>query len=101
MSVLAITIPNESNQCLHFKKLGNATDFDAWGHEYVRSLSAEVAKESNRRLLADPTESTEDLIIFVDAILPYHFQHNSEAEAIDLLMEVIFYSLVWICLFKQ
>ena len=32
--------------------------------------------------------SMDDLMVLVDEIVPYHLQHNAEAEAVDLLVEV-------------
>lgn len=92
MSVLAMTMAAEGSQdCLYFKLQGSSVDISSWGHEYVRSLSGQIAEEYNRRvveeLTADPS-ATEDLMTLVDDIVPFQMQHNAEAEAVDLLMEV-------------
>lgn len=72
--------------------IGTTVDIASWGHEYIRSLSGEISEEYNQRLLdvSNGTEDLEvdDLIQLVDDILPFQMQHNSEVEAIDLLLEV-------------
>ncbi|KAH7481928.1 hypothetical protein PRIC1_009605 [Phytophthora ramorum] len=91
LAVLAMTMAKEgSRESLQFKLQGNSTDLGAWGHEFVRSLAGEVGEEYNARVTAenalDPDVS--DLLKIVDAIVPFHMQHNAEPEAIDILIEV-------------
>jgi RPN1 N-terminal domain len=67
--------------------------FRPWGHEFVRSIAGEIGLEYNHRVLqeqADPTADAPfaDLLAMVHHIVPFHIQHNAEAEAIDLLMEL-------------
>jgi 26S proteasome regulatory subunit N1 len=77
--------------------------FGMWGHEFVRTLSGEIGNEYNHRVLfpkedddtsmkqnIDPKDDAfcPDLLYMISYIVPYHIQHNAEAEAIDLLMEV-------------
>jgi 26S proteasome regulatory subunit N1 len=92
MSVLAMTMaPQGSRECLKYKLQGTNIDISSWGHEYVRSLSGEIAEEYNRRVVEEMSEDSaavEDLMTLVDDIIPFQMQHNAEAEAIDLLMEV-------------
>lgn len=92
LSVLAMTMAAPgSRECLKFKLVGTHVNVSSWGHEYVRSLSGEIAEEFNQRLLEAETEEdahTEDLLRLVDDILPFQMQHNAEAEAVDLLLEV-------------
>lgn len=100
---------SEDRESLKFKLLG-AKDYDAlagmgeesknasednlgsWGHEFVRSLAGEIGQEYNQRVIdgADPDsdEAFEDLLNFVNVIVPFHLTHNAEAEAVDLLIEV-------------
>ena len=63
-----------------------------WGHEFVRSLAGEIGQEYNARVVngADPDhdETFADLLGMVDIIVPFHISHNTEAEAVDLLIEV-------------
>lgn len=64
----------------------------SWGHEFVRSLAGEIGQEYNARVMdgADPDsdEPFADLLGMVDIIVPFHISHNTEAEAVDLLIEV-------------
>lgn len=73
-------------ECLHFKLQGDFSDLEVWGHEFSRHLCAEVSSE-----YAEFTEESKDvahLAPVVDMLLPYLFAHNSEPEAVDLLMEI-------------
>ena len=64
----------------------------SWGHEFVRSLAGEIGQEYNARVIAgaDPDDDAPfaDLLGMVDIIVPFNVEHNAEAEAIDLLIEV-------------
>ena len=67
--------------------------FGVWGHEFVRSLSGEIGNEYNDRVInhnknPDNDDDFKDLLYMISYIIPFHIQHNAEAEAIDLLMEV-------------
>lgn len=91
LSVLAMTMAEPGSQeCLKFKLEGTNVEISSWGHEYVRSLSGEISEEYNRRLVenAEVEPNMEDLMALVDDILPFQMQHNAEAEAVDLLLEV-------------
>jgi len=92
MSVLAMTMATPgSRECLKFKLQGTMVNVSSWGHEYVRTLAGEISEEFNQRLLDAPMDDeadTDDLMVLVDDILPFQMQHNAEAEAVDLLMEV-------------
>jgi 26S proteasome regulatory subunit N1 len=91
LSVLAMTMASPSSlECLKFKLEGTNIDVSSWGHEYVRYLSGEIAEEYNKRLLENAEEEAEmdDLMCLVDDILPFQMNHNAEAEAVDLLLEV-------------
>jgi len=92
MSVLAMTMaPPGSRECLKFKLQGSNTNISSWGHEYVRSLSGEISEEYNQRSLDAPAEDdvdVDDLLTLVEDMVPFQMQHNAEAEAVDLLMEV-------------
>jgi 26S proteasome regulatory subunit N1 len=52
-----------------------------------RHLAAEAADEYKQRLEAE--ESTDDLFQLAAEIIPYFMAHNAEADACDLLMEVL------------
>lgn len=90
LSVLAMTMSEPGSQeCLRFKLEGTNVEISSWGHEYVRSLTGEISEEYNRRMVeSDNASEMEDLLALVDDILPFQMQHNAEAEAIDLLLEV-------------
>ena len=64
----------------------------SWGHEFIRSLAGEIGQEYNARVLAgaDPDDDAAfaDLLGMVNVIVPFNVEHNAEAEAIDLLIEV-------------
>ncbi|KAL3762002.1 hypothetical protein ACHAW5_008226 [Stephanodiscus triporus] len=107
LAVLAMTLgKHEERESLKFKlqgtkdydllvTLGDAAsqdDLGSWGHEFVRSLAGEIGQEYNARVVAgaDPAEDGPfaDLLAMVDVIVPFNVAHNSEAEAVDLLIEV-------------
>jgi 26S proteasome regulatory subunit N1 len=67
--------------------------FGIWGHEFVRTLSGEIGNEYNDRVIQqnknpENDDDFKDLLYMISYIIPFHIQHNAEAEAIDLLMEV-------------
>ena len=112
--VLAMTMAEPgSRMSLKFKLEGTKGDLGRWGHEYPRSLAGEIGQEYSARRMrivkgaesdegegegegmkamdadADAEEAdVSDLIELVDDIVPFHLQHNAEAEAVDLLVEV-------------
>lgn len=92
MSVLAMTMAAPgSRECLKFKLQGTQVNISSWGHEYVRSLAGEISEEFNQRTIevsADDEAMVDDLMTLVDDIIPFQMQHNAEAEAVDLLVEV-------------
>ena len=89
LSVLAMTMAKpETRTCLKYKMEGNTKELGDWGHEYVRTLSGEVGQEYDARTTGDTKESTDDLILLVKDIVPFHLQHNAEHDAVDLLIEV-------------
>eukprot|EP00041_Stephanoeca_diplocostata_P037281 m.1401556 g.1401556 ORF g.1401556 m.1401556 type:complete len:909 (+) comp25008_c0_seq5:69-2795(+) len=88
VSLLAMTQEDESRDCLHFRLTGSDKAIDTWGHEYVRHLSGEIAIEFNERITANPPVKTDDILALTERIVPYYMQHNAEADACDLTMEV-------------
>lgn len=111
LSVLAMTMAEQGSRLsLKFKLEGTKGDLGRWGHEYLRSLAGEIGQEySSRRMkivevgdeggapaaaagTPKPMEISDvdvsDLMELVDDIVPFHLQHNAEAEAVDLLVEV-------------
>uniref|UniRef100_A0A061RYU3 26S proteasome non-ATPase regulatory subunit 2 homolog n=1 Tax=Tetraselmis sp. GSL018 TaxID=582737 RepID=A0A061RYU3_9CHLO len=90
LSVLAMTSAKEgSRQCLYFRLKGSSEPIGAWGHEYVRHLTGEIASEMKERTEREgESAKNEDLLELVSQIIPYHMTHNAEPEAVDLLVEV-------------
>ena len=100
LSVLAMTMaPEGKRESLSFKLEGCKTDVAAWGHEYVRNLSGEIAEEYRERTTraeeqqeedskTDEKDNVSDLIDLAKRIVKFDMEHNAEAEAVDLLMEV-------------
>lgn len=58
----------------------------SWGHEYLRCLSGQIGSKYAERVAND--DSCEEILALVDQIIPEYINHNEEAEAVDLLMEV-------------
>lgn len=81
--------PDES---LVYLLKGNRDDIGYWGHEYVRHISGQIAQKWQ----SENTDKSvyEDLLKLVHQIVPYNMKHNSESEAVDLLMEVEHLSLL-------
>eukprot|EP00607_Mallomonas_marina_P002396 CAMPEP_0182428130 /NCGR_PEP_ID=MMETSP1167-20130531/21042_1 /TAXON_ID=2988 /ORGANISM="Mallomonas Sp, Strain CCMP3275" /LENGTH=899 /DNA_ID=CAMNT_0024610823 /DNA_START=123 /DNA_END=2822 /DNA_ORIENTATION=+ len=91
LSVLAMAMaPQGSRECLQFRLEGSGTELSSWGHEYVRSLAGEISTEYNARCEKGTQGEVQDddLLKLVEAIVPFQMQHNAEAEAVDLLIEV-------------
>uniref|UniRef100_A0A3B4FXR5 26S proteasome non-ATPase regulatory subunit 2 n=1 Tax=Pundamilia nyererei TaxID=303518 RepID=A0A3B4FXR5_9CICH len=86
VSVLAMTMSGE-RECLKYRLVGSQEELASWGHEYVRHLAGEVAKEWQEVEENDKTQQ-ETLLKLVKEIVPYNMAHNAEHEACDLLMEI-------------
>lgn len=87
LSVLSMTMGDPANpESLSFLLQGTLKDFTNWGHEYLLHLSGEIARENAKRL--EGQKSNDDLLRIVEKIVPHLIQQNSEAYAIDLLIEV-------------
>ncbi|CAM9644994.1 unnamed protein product [Scytosiphon promiscuus] len=81
LSVLAMTMAEPGSRLsLKFKLEGTKGDLGRWGHEYLRSLAGEIGQEYSARRMR--------IVKLVDDIVPFHLEHNAEAEAVDLLVEV-------------
>ncbi|CAM9204623.1 unnamed protein product, partial [Choristocarpus tenellus] len=100
LSVLAMTMAEPGSRAsLGFKLAGTKGNLGTWGHEFLRSLAGEIGQEYTARMMRIVTEGgaemetdagvdVADLLELVDDIVPFHLQHNAEAEAVDLLVEV-------------
>uniref|UniRef100_A0A5F8GQG4 26S proteasome non-ATPase regulatory subunit 2 n=1 Tax=Monodelphis domestica TaxID=13616 RepID=A0A5F8GQG4_MONDO len=86
ISVLAMTMSGE-RECLKYRLVGSQEELASWGHEYVRHLAGEVAKEWQELDEAEKAQR-EPLLTLVKEIVPYNMAHNAEHEACDLLMEI-------------
>ncbi|CAA0396804.1 unnamed protein product [Arabidopsis thaliana] len=87
LSVLALTMSAEGErESLNYRLTGSESDIGSWGHEYVRNLAGEIAKEYTIR--QGEESSIEDLMDLVQQIVSFHMKHNAETEAVDLLMDV-------------
>uniref|UniRef100_A0A8C4X5V2 26S proteasome non-ATPase regulatory subunit 2 n=1 Tax=Erpetoichthys calabaricus TaxID=27687 RepID=A0A8C4X5V2_ERPCA len=86
VSVLAMTMSGD-RECLKYRLLGSQEELASWGHEYVRHLAGEVAKEWQELDENDKVQQ-ETLLKLVKEIVPYNMGHNAEHEACDLLMEI-------------
>ena len=88
----AMTMGEEGQrESLNYKLLGTTEDLGGWGHEYVRHLAGEIGDEYNERLGAADEggkPAAELLPLILEKMLPFFMAHNTESEAIDLLMEV-------------
>lgn len=112
LSVLAMTM-GDSERCesLRFKLRGSSDPPHLWGHEYVRHLAGEIAREFRsltevdvEAMQIDSIEkpeknleegdvvlapaTLEDIQKLVGDIVPFLISSNAEPEAVDLLMEV-------------
>jgi 26S proteasome regulatory subunit N1 len=96
LSVLAMTLGDEDiRESLHFKLRGTPEAPHLWGHEFVRHLAGEIAREYDFITVpesltpAAPIPATiAQLQTLVDDIVPFLITSNAEPEAVDLLMEV-------------
>ncbi|XP_065855782.1 26S proteasome non-ATPase regulatory subunit 2 homolog A-like isoform X2 [Euphorbia lathyris] len=89
LSVLVLTMSAEGErESLKYRLLGSETEGDigSWGHEYVRNLAGECAQEYAKRQSEET--AIDDLMELVTQIVAFHMKHNTEPEAVDLLMEV-------------
>ena len=84
--ILAIAYEDSVQDSLTYKLLGSQKDIGTWGHEYLRSLAGQLFLEYQKRV--ENEEGTAELIELVKQMVPFHVEHNSEPEAIDILIEV-------------
>jgi 26S proteasome regulatory subunit N1 len=87
LSILATTMQKEgSRESLKYRLHGTKEGLTSWGHEYIRSLSGEIAAEHRERV--ENGKDVKDLLELVEEIVPFNMKHNAECDAIDLLSEV-------------
>ena len=78
----------DTNEALHYALEGTKIDLTSWGHEYLRTLSGEISSECKKREEKGESTDLKDLQFIIDAIVPYNMTHNSEPEAVDMLIEI-------------
>lgn len=87
LSVLSMTYGEEGKRLtLKYYTSGSNDATGSWGHEYVRHLSSEIIQEYNHRVESE--QDTSDLIKLAIEIVPFFMNHNAEADACDLLLEL-------------
>lgn len=86
ISVISMTVETEERDTLKYRLLGAQDACSAWGHEYLRHLSTEIAEEYNYRV--GEGLPLDDIMALVEEIVQYNVKHNAEPEACDLLLEV-------------
>ena len=82
--VMAVTKTEDSQ--LEWVLHGTKTNITDWGQEFLRSLSADITKEYDKRL--NENLGVDDLYDLVKIIVPFLIKNHSENDAIDLLIEV-------------
>ncbi|KAH8851896.1 26S proteasome non-ATPase regulatory subunit 2 [Schistosoma japonicum] len=101
VSVLGMTVtdqPDTRYDTLTYRLLGCQGNIGAWGHEYVRHLTNQIVgtwQEKEYDSVMENPEVTEevkqhrgDCLALVHQIIPYLMEHNAEAEAVDLCIEI-------------
>ncbi|SOV73676.1 26S proteasome regulatory subunit RPN1, putative [Plasmodium sp. gorilla clade G3] len=98
ISALSTTIGDENN-IVKFVITGNKNDLINYGHEYIKNLITKLLveykilkeEENNQNGLTTTTNkivTINHIYDIVNIVVPYCFAHNTEYEAIDLLIEV-------------
>ena len=90
LSVLAMTYGAQGERLgLKYRLQGQNGAPGEWGHEYVRSLAAEMGQEHSVHIaeVVDAPPS-EDILKIVKMIVPYFLQHHAEPDAVDLLSDL-------------
>ncbi|ETW45303.1 hypothetical protein, variant [Plasmodium falciparum NF135/5.C10] len=101
ISALSTTIGDENN-IVKFVITGNKHDLINYGHEYIKNLITKLLveykilkeEENNQNGLTTTSTTSNKLVTInhiydiVNIVVPYCFAHNTEYEAIDLLIEV-------------
>ncbi|ODO09668.1 hypothetical protein I350_01882 [Cryptococcus amylolentus CBS 6273] len=100
LSVLAMTYSDSGKrETLWFRvQSGSTEEPGLWGHEYVRHLAAELGEEYAATFaalaedadIAEPNSkyTTQQLKDLALELIQFFLQHNAEADAVDILLEV-------------
>lgn len=88
LSVLAMVYSDSDNKdSLKYRLLAGDDTVADWGHEYMRHLALEIGEAYQESLGSD-----DDYIVRIVQlslkIVPFFLNHNAEADAVDLLLEV-------------
>lgn len=93
LSFIAMTktfTEEEGRVVLKYRLQGNTGTISEWGHEYLRFLAGEIAKEWTYREENEETEdvpNVEELRPLSDQIMRYMMTHQDESTACDLAIE--------------
>lgn len=71
---------------LKYRLLSVESNVTDWGHEYTRHLALEIGEEYAERL--ESNSNKDDLIKLALELVPFFLDHNGEADAVDLLLEI-------------
>ncbi|KAF6768671.1 hypothetical protein AHF37_06624 [Paragonimus kellicotti] len=98
VSVIGMTVTDKPEfrfDTLNYRLLGSGGEIGAWGHEYVRHLTAQIVATWQEKDLSSPVEvadvnvvERDQYVALVHLIIPYLMDHNAESEAIDLCIEL-------------
>ncbi|VEL30313.1 unnamed protein product [Protopolystoma xenopodis] len=102
ISVLGMTMTDKAEykyDTLNYRLLGLHEEIGAWGHEYVRHLTGQIVSLWNEKDFSGTADKSEvvsedskdqknQCIAMVQQTIPYLMEHNAEAEAIDLCIEI-------------
>ncbi|RKO97191.1 26S proteasome regulatory complex, non-ATPase subcomplex, Rpn1 subunit, partial [Caulochytrium protostelioides] len=99
LSVLAMSYAgDDKRESLNYRLRGAGESPGLWGHEYVRHLASEIIDEYDARinaaLAANPEAPIDkkalqaDMMPLAMELVPFFLQHNAEADACDLLLEL-------------
>lgn len=81
-----MTYADGKRDCLRYRLSSRKDDPTSWGHEYIRHLATEIGEERTSRL--ETEQDTSDLMKLALKIVPFFLNHNAEADAVDLLLEM-------------
>ncbi|KAK6455502.1 putative proteasome non-ATPase subunit [Scheffersomyces xylosifermentans] len=88
LSVLAMTYSDDGKkESLKYRLLSSDETIADWGHEYMRHLALEIGEAYQEQLGAED-DSIDVLIQLSLKIVPFFLEHNAEADAVDLLLEI-------------
>lgn len=84
LSVIGTTV--KAGDALKYRLEGDINSVDRWGHEYVRHLALEIGTAFRSRI--EDETGTDELTQLALRIVPSLLKDNSEADAVDLLLEI-------------